>query len=113
SAEHASAHHPLGVLHRDSALRQFHEHDGGYDHQADHGHDDERGPSAVDLDLPHRSGERRRHLHEDQQGHSVSDTAVGNQFAAPHDDAGTGDHGQDGQQEIRDAVGTVQQVQIA
>src|SRR6056297_1057647 len=92
AAVHPTAHHPLGVLHRDTALSLLDEDHESDDYEADENGDREGEGSATSQD----GGELRRNggddRGEDQHGHAVADSPLGDQLAEPHDHGSSRGH---------------------
>ncbi|MEY9851678.1 hypothetical protein ABH923_001356 [Leifsonia sp. EB41] len=95
AAVRSAAHHALGVLHRDAALRLLDEDDGGDDQETDRNHHQHHLDALRLADGPEGARELRRDRGEDQEGHTVADAALGDELTHPHDEAGAGGHGDD------------------
>jgi hypothetical protein len=98
STHHAAANHTLGVLHRDAALRTFHENDERHNrhHQRQKKQDGQRSKRAPRLGLglfvkvKNSVWQTHHNAHKDDQRHSVADAALADLFAQPHDEGRTG-----------------------
>ena len=88
----ASADHALCVLNRNSALSllEVDNHNRDDKHQAEDREDST--PLTTLADGQELRGHARGNRGEDQERHTVTDAALGDQFTQPHDDAGTGGH---------------------
>ncbi len=101
-AVHAPAHHALGVVHRDAAMRPLHVHD-ARDHRHHH-QQQQRQPQQADfarLQLIQRRHHRARQPDDDarvdDERHAVADAALGDLLAEPHHEdraRGQREHGQ-------------------
>ena len=84
--------HPLGVLHRDAALRLLNVDDGDGDEKKERHDSGDRAPLAGLTNGEQLLGQAGGDGGEDQQGHAVADATLGDELAEPHDDAGAGHH---------------------
>ncbi len=82
----------LGVLDRDTALRLLDEDDECHDEKTDADHCEEWEPTIGLADRPELSWEGCCDRGEDQDRHTVTDTAICDQLTEPHHDRSTCDH---------------------
>src|SRR5699024_141032 len=102
---HPAPDHAFGVLHRHAALGLLDEHDQhDHDQRDDEEQDDVQRTVLGSADLLYGRRETGGDGGEDQQGHTVADAALGDEFAQPHDQAGAGGHGDDHQHQGRPVI---------
>ena len=91
----AAPNHALGVLHGDSALSLLDVDDRDRDEEQKGDDSRNRAPLAGLANRQELLGQTSGNRGEDQQGHTVADAALRDEFAQPHDDARTGHHDDD------------------
>src|SRR5713101_2962755 len=108
-AQDAAANHALGVLHRDAPLRPLDVHDEGHDgdhqnDQEDQGYGRERPPgprAGLFVQVLHRARQAHYNAGEDDERHSITDAALTDLLAQPHNECGAGRQREDGHQDER------------
>src|SRR6266404_4631401 len=105
-AHYLAADHALGVLHRDAPLAAFDEDDEGHDghHEGDQGNQHQRGKwtpgSGFCQFVQVQDGARQpdNNAYKYDKRHAISDSALADLLAQPHDEGRTGGQGQNGHQ---------------
>ena len=109
AAVHASPDDALGELHRDAALTLLDGDDRNQQEQRERDDDGELDVAAFGTNRRAARGQARHDVGEDQDRHPLTDAALGDELAEPHDRGGTGGHRQHDEQhqrcvEVRDQV---------
>src|SRR5713226_2635833 len=108
-AHDTAADNALGILDRDAPLRSFNVHDEGHDgdhqdDQEDQGNGRERPPgprAGLLVQVLHRARQAHHNAGEDDERHSIADTAFADLLAQPHDESGAGRQREDSHQDER------------
>ena len=100
----ATTNHALGVLDRDAALGLLDVDDSDRDEEKQGNDSGDRTPLASLADRQELLGQTGGDRREDQQRHAVTDAALSDELAEPHDDAGARHHDGNHQDKSQDGA---------
>src|SRR5674476_291015 len=92
---HLAPDDPLGEGHRDTSLALVNEDDDHQQHKRDGNNDPELDFPALLEHGIHAGGDTGHDIGEDEDGHSLADTTLGDELAQPHDKGGPGGESED------------------